>query len=126
MLNGNKRIARIDTRRDRCNRKRSRKLRRKILQTMNGKINSVIKKRLFNLLGKHAFRTYFVEGHALQRIAGRANNLDVDLMPHSAQRVGNVVRLPQCQLRTPRADTDHERSFGLPTETGSSAEGCAA
>src|SRR5277367_1928870 len=129
MIDGNKSIARINTHRNRRNGKRSRKLRRKVLQTMHRKVDPVIKKRLFDLLGKHALRSHLVEGHILQGIARCANDLNADLMPGTAQRVGNMVRLPERQLRAARADTDHERSLRLPTETGSSAfaaEGCAA
>src|SRR5580704_4380412 len=120
VLDGNKRVARIDPRWNGGNGKLRSKLGRKVFQTMDGKVDPVRKKGFFNLLGEHPLGIHLIERQMLHCVAGCADDLNRDLMPCSAQCIGNMVCLPERKLRASGTDPDHEcRPFCSPAVTAS-------
>ena len=112
ILHRNKRIPRIDTLRDRRNRKRRGQLCRQILQTMHGQIDAPRIQRLLDLFREHPLRIAIRRAdlgkrHMLHRVAQRLDDLDRNLMTRRAQPIRNVMRLPQRELRPARANAQH-------------------
>ena len=65
---------------------------------MHGQIHSALGQRLFDLLGEHSLGAHLCEGHLLQPVPGRLDDLNLDHMALSAKQRGNVVGLPKGQL----------------------------
>jgi hypothetical protein len=66
---------------------------------MHGQVDTTVGQRLFNLLGKHAFRANFGQSDVSDFVAGSLDDLEVDFVAMFAKQRTNVVSLPKSKLR---------------------------
>jgi len=89
-----------------------------VFEAVDGEIDAAFDEGLFDLFGEHAFGADLGEGDLLQPVAGGADDLDGDFVALGAQGAGDVVRLPEGELRPARADADHEGFSGFADGSG--------
>src|SRR5579859_221954 len=77
-----------------------------IFQRMDGQVNASGGEGFFDLLGEHPLGAYFGEGDVGDLVSGGMNNFNFDFMAAGAQKGGNVVSLPECELGAARADAE--------------------
>ena len=71
---------------------------------MHRKIDAAFGQRFFNLFGEHALGADLGERDVGDLVAGGLDDLDLDFVSALAQQVGNVVRLPERELRAARTN----------------------
>ena len=82
-----------------------------VFERVDGKIDGARRRgSFFDLLGEHALRADLGEGDLLQAIAGGFDDLDLYCVALRTRRAGDVVGLPECELRA--AATDARRFIG--------------
>ena len=71
---------------------------------MHGQVHASLGQGFFDLLGEHSFGTDLGEGDLLQAVAGGFDDFDFDRVALSAQQDGDVVGLPEGELRAAASD----------------------
>src|ERR1017187_9119527 len=103
-LHGAKNVARIFASGDSGNFEIGSQLRRQIFQAVHSEINPVFDQGFLNFLGEHALGADFSEGNVGDFIAGGLDDLEFHGMALSAQQIGDVMGLPESELRAAGAD----------------------
>ncbi len=104
ILHRDEHIARVDARRRGGQRERLGQFGGQILERVHGEIDAALGERLFDFLGEHALGADLGEGDFLQPVAGGLDDLDFDGVALRAQKRGDVVGLPERELRAAAAD----------------------
>jgi hypothetical protein len=114
-LQGTKNVARIFARGDGGNFEIDAQFRGQIFQAVHGKVNTVFGEGFFDFLREHALGANFGERNIRDFIARRLDNLKLYDMSMSAEEVGDVMGLPESELRTAGTDaeTGHQSSDPL-------------
>jgi len=81
---------------------------------VDGKIDAAVGQCLLNFFGEHSLRAHLRERDLGDLVAGGVNDLDLDFVPLSPQARGNVIRLPESQLRSARTDLETQPLVPLP------------
>jgi hypothetical protein len=71
---------------------------------VHGEIDATVGERLFNLHGEHAFGANLGKGDFLQAIAGGFYDLNFDSVTLDAQQSGDMIGLPEGELRSATAN----------------------
>src|SRR5208282_5913437 len=77
-----------------------------VFQGVHGEIDASGGEGFFNFLGKHALGANHGQSDVGDFVAGGVDDFDFDVVAARAQERGNVVGLPQGELRTARADAE--------------------
>src|SRR5450432_732547 len=103
------RVARIFAYGNCCDCEFGRKFGGKIFQAVDSQVNLIFGERFLNLLGKHALGADFCERDVNNLIACSLYDLNLNLVAALAQQFGNVIGLPQSELRSssPNAQARH-------------------
>ncbi len=109
-----KHVARIFAGRNGGNFEIGGQLRGQILQAVHGEVNPVFDQGFFDFLGEHALGADFRQRHVGDFIARSLDDLEFHGVALSAQQVGDVVGLPECELRAARADAEAGHQFCAP------------
>src|SRR5579871_227489 len=91
---------------------------------MDCQVDAALGESFFDFLGEHALSPDFGEGNVCDFVSGCVDDLDFDLVPIFTEECGNMIGLPQCQLRAAGADAEFCHYRRVPTS--SFTEGCAA
>src|SRR5207247_8466827 len=103
---GAEHVAGIFTLGDRGNFKSGRNFGRQIFQAVDREIDTPLSQSLFDFFCEHAFRADFGERDIENLIAGSLDDFDFDRMPARFEECANMIGLPECQLRSARADAE--------------------
>ncbi len=102
-------VAGVGARRDGGEREAGVELSRQVFKGVDGEVDASSGERFFDLLDEDAFAVKAgrrLESGLLHAVAGGANDLNFDFVAVFAQRVCDVVGLPEGELRTTRSDSD--------------------
>src|SRR6266704_2635060 len=97
---GTERVARIFALGDGGNLKLLGEFSWEIFKTVDGQIDAAVSEGFFNLFGEHSFCADFGEGDVGDLVTSGVDNFDFYLMPIFAETSGDVIGLPERQLRT--------------------------
>ena len=94
-----------------------RKFGRQVLQRMHGEIDAAGGESFFDLFGENSFAKSALgadhgQGDVGDFVAGGVDDLDFDFMAARAQQRGDVVRLPEGELRAAGADAEFRHGIG--------------
>src|ERR1700733_8881801 len=84
---------------------------------MNREIDASICERFLNFFREHPFGADHGEGDVGNLVAGGVNNFDFHFVSARAKKCGDVVGLPQGQLRAAGADPEFTHQWQPPTDT---------
>jgi hypothetical protein len=114
LLDGDKNVTRVGSGRHCRKYETVGELGGKIFERMNREIDSASGERIFNFFGEHALGADLGKGDFLQAVAGGFDDFDFDLMALDAQEFGDMIGLPEGELRPATADTQfHRRALGV-------------
>src|SRR5579863_3208591 len=71
---------------------------------MHREVDRALGQGFLNLLGEHALGAHLGEGRVLQPVAGGFDDRDFDRVVFRTQKVGDMMSLPERQLRPSTAD----------------------
>ncbi len=95
----------------------SRQIGRHVFQAVDRQVDRAVQQRLFDFLGEEPLGPDFRQRHVEDFVASGVDNLQTRLDTEALQSRLDPARLPQSELRTPRADGQHanrsaEKPFG--------------
>ena len=118
VLDRDKDVAWIDARRGSSEDERFGELCWQIFERVNGKIDTSLGKRFFNFLGEHPLGADLSKSDFLQPVTGGFDDLDFGGVTLGAQKSGNMICLPERELRSATADAQiQRRTSALPLKT---------
>ena len=107
------RIERIGAQRNRGDSQSCGRIGGQIFKAVDGQIDVPGEQRFFNFLGKQAFTARLHQRCRLQMVAGGFDDFDAGLDTGFEELSGNVMRLPERQLRSARTDSEHRNGSAI-------------
>ena len=109
--------------RDRRDFKSRWQLSRQVFQRMHGEINSPGGQGFFNLFGEHPLGANHRERNISNLVAGSMDDFNLNFVPARAQQCGNMVGLPEGELRAAGADAEFRHGAQLQPGYSTKAKG---